>query len=58
MNNIENKGFTDKLPQVRVTSETKKKIVEIAGEQQRDRGRIVKLSDVIRELIEKGLTTK
>ena len=58
MNIIENTNLNEKLPQVRVTKETKRKIVKLAGEEQERTGDIVRISDVIRRLIEKGLTTK
>ena len=44
--------LNDRLPAVRVTTETKKKLLDIAANEQKRRGKRVTISDVIREKLE------
>lgn len=55
---IENTNLDEKLPQVRVTTEMKRDIVEIAGEEQKRTGKIVKISDIVREFVKEGLAKR
>lgn len=55
---IENTNLDEKLPQVRVTTEMKRDIVEIAGEEQKRTGKIVKISDIVRNILKEGLAKR
>lgn len=55
---VENTNLDEKLPQVRVTTEMKRDIVEIAGEEQKRTGKIVKISDIVREFVKEGLAKR